>query len=250
MPGVPKKKRRKSAAKISSTHSKIYQASIENLKLKFNIADYIEYQLKSYKDVDDKEFLESLIKDLSSVEKRPEIEEEMLHGQLGFFMGQLRGKHATVARTDYDIRSRSYKEVDIAEGKKSFDATIVFDASFILTWPKEQGKPNESYKAYFPIDMSYASRRKIKEQYPKCFAKELDEAISEHPEYWESVMFYYFDASLQGCDLDSAAGFQGAELKTKPHPLAIDEKKFPEIDKIWQDDEFVSTMIFTPAARI
>jgi len=85
------------------------------------------------------------------------------------------------------------------------------------------------------------------EDHPECFTKEMKKVIEENPTQWPMFIFYYFEPTLDGCNLENTAGWQTMKISTKPSELEMRDVKYPEIDKIWSDGKLIATLIFTPA---
>ena len=157
---------------------------------------------------------------------RPEsrIEDQML-----YTIGQLNGEKS-VARLD-KLQLDGVEVTETEDGKKRVD----YHAKLLVAWGK-QGDVPSSYTLQLPRDMSYNAVKSFAEKYGHdCVDYGAHDVDS-------GSMWYYFRPHTYRCKL---AAEDVVETEAAISVSSVNTNgKYPEYDKIWEDDYFRAVAIF------
>ena len=244
------KRQAASGVLISSNHSTIYEASIKNVTLTYTLDDYVDWFIATINTAEnggpilDPEMIRT---SLSTPESLAAMEDEFLEQQINFLVGSLKGAGGNISQKKVSLLGKTSSKVSAKSGKMVDKTTLVYDVSFLLTIPNQAVQPTgQSMQAYVPIDMDVSARRQLAATYHGCFDAHLDELAATQATFLPMMMFYYFKGEGQGCELKGTSAWQPVTLATQLSPRQMTEKRYPEINRIWEDKKFVATIIFTP----
>jgi len=176
---------------------------------------------------------------LSSPEDGEEKIKKNILRQLRFLIGPLNHHHSTpdLGHVELEITDRSKTAGDELE-------TTTYNAKFIVSWDKHQPIPTQ-FKATLPLSMKAKHLKNFYESYSQtCSNNPSDPAINKNNFY------YYFRPEVNSCALNSfmPPGSQDNISTQKSLALKISaintENKYPEYDKVWEDNQLVYTVIF------
>jgi len=152
-----------------------------------------------------------------------QIEEQLLYS-----VGQLNGENS-IGRLDQAVLTGIQTT---AEGSGS---KVTYHADMLVAWGSRTNVPT-TYTLRLPRDVSYAGQEAFTEKYSHdCVdwsAHDVD----------ASSMWYYYRPESSGCELDPADVVDMQAEVTESDLMTTG--KFPEYDKIWEDDAFRVTAIF------
>jgi hypothetical protein len=155
-------------------------------------------------------------------------DKQTVQDQLLYTVGQLNG-YTAVGRVDKAEITNIQKTT--VNGKTQ----ISYTAKLPIIWNKRNGVPT-SVDLKLPLDISYAGQEafatKYKENCVDFGAHDVD----------SGSMFYYFRPRASGCNLD-AADVHAVTATLTPSPTST-TGKFPEYNKIWEDNTLNVVAIF------
>jgi hypothetical protein len=170
----------------------------------------------------DAEFEGKLVTDSSWNDKQTVLD------QLLYTVGQLNG-YTAVGRVD------KAEVTNIQKTTVGGKTQISYHAKLPVIWNKRNGIPT-SVDLELPLDISYAGQNAFAEKYShKCVdfgAHDVD----------SGSMFYYFRPRASGCSI-AASDVHAVTASLSPSPSQT-TGKFPEYDKIWEDDTLNVVAIF------
>ncbi len=154
--------------------------------------------------------------------------EQTVEDQLLYTIGQLNGKNS-VGRIDRmtlsDVRATSSGGV----------TTITYHARLPVAWGNKTNVPTE-FTLKLPKDMSYTGQNKFAEAYGH------DCVDSGAHDVDAGSMWYYYRPDRSGCAL-AAGDVVEAVATVSPSPINT-TGKFPEYDKVWEDDLLQVVAVF------
>jgi hypothetical protein len=155
-------------------------------------------------------------------------DEQTVQDQLLYTVGQLNG-YTAVARVD------KAEITAIEKSTVSGKTQITYKAKVPIIWNKRNGIPT-TVDLQLPLDISYAGQDAFATKYAhNCVdygAHDVD----------AGSMFYYFRPHASGCNLD-AADVHSVTASLSPS-AAQTTGKFPEYNKIWEDNTLNVVAIF------
>jgi hypothetical protein len=155
-------------------------------------------------------------------------DESTIEDQLLYTVGQLNGFTA-VGRVDKVVIT------NIVKTQVSGKTQITYTAKLPIIWAKRNGMPS-TVDLKLPLDISYAGQQAFATKYAeKCVdwgAHDVD----------AGSMFYYFRPRASGCNL-AAADVHAVSASATPSPVQT-TGKFPEYNKIWEDNTLNVVAIF------
>jgi len=154
---------------------------------------------------------------------------QTIQDQLLFTVGQLNGYEA-VGRVD-KAEITNISKTTLASGKTQ----ITYKAKLPVIWAKRNGMPT-GIELRLPLDISFAGQNAFTTKYK---ANCVD--FSAH-EVDSGSMFYYFRPFASGCTL--AAGDVHAVKATVALSPVATSGKYPEYDKLWEDNTLNVVAIF------
>jgi hypothetical protein len=154
---------------------------------------------------------------------------QTIQDQLLYTVGQLNG-YTAVGRVD-KAEITNIKKTTTADGKTQ----ITYTAKLPVIWAKRNGMPT-GIDLKLPLDISYAGQEAFATKYKHdCVdwgAHDVD----------AGSMFYYFRPRASGCNL-AAADVHAVTASVAPSPSQT-TGKFPEYNKIWEDNTLNVVAIF------
>ena len=236
-------KKSTSDLKIFSNHSVVYDAAVHGIKIEYNLNDYLEYLSTSDRN-EKKLTLEALKAAYANESMRTELDMMMINDQLQFLIGAFKGERSSFTRHKIEVKSTSRKTIARSNAGNDVITSIVYDVSFLLTRPRDR---NNQLTIYLPINIDISSRKNQVIKYPDCFDQQLIQLIMNvDPVNWPESIFYYFKGVDNKCQLAGSGEWQGVALEANPSQFQTTDKRYPEINRIWEDNQFIATIIFTP----
>ena len=153
---------------------------------------------------------------------------QAIEDQLLYSIGQLNGM-SSVGRLDRLVLANVHKTTVGGRTK------ITYDAVLPIAWGKRNAVP-ASITLKLPTDISIAAVTAFTSKYKRTCAEE-----GAHDVDADSI-WYYFRPARSGCAL-TAADATTVTATIEPSPINT-TGKFPEFDKIWEDNQFNVVAIF------
>ena len=154
--------------------------------------------------------------------------EGQIEEQLMYTIGLLNGENS-VGRLD-QVQLSNVVKTPVSGGN-----TVTYHADMLVSWGNKNNVPR-TYKLKLPRDVSYSGFQSFTEKY-----KEGCVDWSAHEVDVDS-MWYYYRPDESGCNLDPADVVVMEATVTQSDVQTTG--KFPEYDKIWQDNAFRAVAIF------
>ncbi|HTL31845.1 MAG TPA: PPC domain-containing protein [Kofleriaceae bacterium] len=156
-------------------------------------------------------------------------DKQTIQDQLLYTVGQLNG-YTAVGRVDKAEITNIHKTTT-SDGKTQ----LTYTAKLLVIWRKSNGMPDK-IDLKLPLDISYAGQEafatKYKENCVDWGAHDVD----------AGSMFYYFRPRASGCNL-TASDVHAVSASVALSPTAT-TGKFPEYNKIWEDNTLNVVAIF------
>ena len=233
---------------ITTNHSIVYEASVSQVQLEYSLDDFVDSMLKASSGESNLPTRDTMMRFYQTESNRNELEKMLLNQQLQFMIGSLKATGGNIAQPDFKILSKNAQEVKGSADKSVEKTVIVYDASFLLTVPREVTVDlGHRIATYFPRNMDLSARQALLTRYAGCFNQDqMHAAMSQHSAWEAMIMFYYYVGENEKCPLAGSADWEPVTPSTQLSPRQMTEQHYPEIDRIWQDGRFVATLIFTP----
>jgi len=171
--------------------------------------------------------------------------EDEVKEQLMYTIGQLNGLNGGTPDT-----SKTQVSIQEKEALENGRYRITYAAKLQIAWPLEQSVPT-SYTAYLPKEGGYYFLQRFFDKYgsdedgqKECLAWEAHNVSS-------GIFWYYYRPLKPSCDLSKLSATENdLVVKTKislRESKANTANKYPEYNKVWEDQRLVATLIFGKA---
>ncbi len=155
-------------------------------------------------------------------------DESIIEDQLLFTIGELNGSRA-VGRLDAVTLSK------VTRTREGTNTRIKYHAVLPVGWGSKTSLP-KSYEFHLPNDLTTKARNAFTEKYKH------DCVESGAHDVDTSSLWYYYRPSLDSCAIDEAE-LTTSTVKVTKSKLNT-SGKYPEFDKIWEDDSFNVVAVF------
>jgi len=181
---------------------------------------------------------------LSKATEESEIKEEIKE-QLLYTIGQLNGFGGGV---DMNRLTTDLKISDVPSGGE--ERVVEYSSQLFVSWPRGLYIP-DTIDFYVPKTGSYQGLSAFFDEFgsdensgKKCLAAETHDVS-------QAILWYYYRPEKIGCPIVSVTEFESDSIVTLNASLKVSEEntenKFPEYDKVWEDEKLVITAIFGKA---